>query len=127
MTRKQKQLVWSWVFIIALVLAVIAFHWILWVLLPFSVLARVGIDTGVAAENEGRAYLSEMLENYPLLKLWYVICAFVCFGGAIYMIGNDINLINLYGFKLVVIAWLVFLFPVRMIVEYEIFKKYESL
>jgi hypothetical protein len=127
MTRKQKQLVWSWVFIIALFFAMIEFHWILWVLLPFAVLVRARVDMGVAAENEGRSYLTGLVDDYKLLKVWFAICAFVCFGGAIYIIRNGINLMDLYGFKVVVIAWISFGFPLIIIGEYELFKNYESL
>lgn len=124
MTTRQHRLVWSWIAGCALLLLATTVHWIGWLLVPAAAWAKATADFSSEAEEAGRSQLAEILNEYPLLKWWFGLCAITFFGGAIYVIRAGVNLFDTYGAKVLVLAFVALLAPLLFAIERERFKEY---
>lgn len=86
-----------------------------WLLLPLAAWAKATADTRSAAEEASRANLTEMVAAYPLLKIWWGLCAVAAFCGAIYVTRSGITVFDSLG--AIALPFVVLIAPLVWVLE----------
>lgn len=132
MNRNQRKFTAMWIGLGAVVLLLVmlddfvATHasWLRWI-------AFVGVIIAAARESysrseteaEGRERIADVIASAPWLKVWFSMCAAAAVTLAIYVTRNSIDIVQLVGFKYLVIALVVVLGPLVFIMERERFSE----
>ena len=129
MTARQRKLVWSWAWVLLLLAATLVFDdfiaanaaWLRFILVPFIVTFAIQQERGVS----GFSYsFDELADSHPWLTAWMGLCAVFFFLGAIYVIRSHINLVEIMGFKVVVLSFITFSGPFVIVGERQRYKEY---
>jgi hypothetical protein len=124
MTSGQRRQVWSWAFAVAFVTAFIAFDeyiyenasWLRWVA-SAGLIAAIAMSESAPSREIQRERVDRVIAAAPWLKVWFVVCAIVSFVGSILLLRSGVDLAALFGFKVLVIAFVVLLGPFIIVRE----------
>ena len=124
MTSRQRRQVWSWAIVVALVAVFILFDdyiyenasWLRWVA-GAGLVAAIAMDGHTPSREVQRERVNRVIAAAPWLKVWFVICAVVSFIGSILLLRSGVDLAAVFGFKVLVIAFVVLLGPFLVVRE----------
>jgi hypothetical protein len=129
MTVRQRKLVRSWIGLLLVFAVALVFDdfiaanasWLRFILVPFIVTFSIQREHGAS----GFSYsLDELADSYSWLTVWMGLCAIFFFVGAIYVTRSRIDLIEVIGFKVVVLSFIAFLGPFVILGERERYRNY---
>ncbi|TWO69647.1 hypothetical protein FN976_17595 [Caenimonas sedimenti] len=74
-------------------------------------------------EFEGRARIDGVVNRSPWLRVWLAFWAVVFFGGAVYVTRNSVDVVQLLGFRFVLLGLIVLAGPLIVASEMQRFKE----
>lgn len=98
--------------------------WLRWLALVGVVFAWSSVrQTRAELRAEGSERIASIVSDEPWLKAWLAFWACTFFGGAIYVTRESIRLEELFGFRVIVIAFLILMGPIIVLSEAQRFKE----
>ena len=67
--------------------------------------------------------IDSLLDEAPWLKVWFVICAVVCFGGSLVLLRSGVDILGAFGPKALIIAFAVLIGPSIFVRERRRFRE----
>ena len=90
--------------------------WLRWVA-GAGLIAAIVMSERPPAREIQRASIDRVIAAAPWLKAWFVVCAIVSFIGSILLLRSGVDLAALFGFKVLVIAFVVLIGPFMFVRE----------
>jgi hypothetical protein len=124
MTSAQRRQVWSWAIAAALMASLIVFDgyiyenasWLRWVA-GAGLVAAMAMGGRAPSREARRETIDRVISAARWLKAWFAICAVVSFCGSILLLRSGVDLAAVFGFKVLVIAFVVLAGPFLVVRE----------